>query len=402
MKFRRNVKNMKIAYVHRTPMPSEKANAFQTLEVAKALYNKGIDIEFFCPKAKKKWSYKKTKREIELYYGKKIPFRFRFSKAVTKHNLFSNIMRSIYLLQKIIKNSNEYNLFYTRQPYFLLALSLFKRPLIYEIHQWKFYNSKAREKFIKFLILKALNQKQCKTVVCISEELRKRWVKLGVQSNKTITAHDAVDFTGFSTLVDKSDARASLNLNENMKIVSYVGSLYKNRAIKDIIWAASQIPDIIFRIIGGPQNNKKALQKIITNKGIKNIVLTGRIHRTKIPIQLFASDVLLFTMNEDTFTYDICSPMKIFEYLAAGRAIVAPDLPSMREILSFDFCFLYQFPNKYSLKEKIIEAINFTNKDYNSEKQKAGRIVVNKKYTWEQRTKLIMTKYMENLEENKK
>jgi glycosyltransferase involved in cell wall biosynthesis len=285
-------------------------------------------------------------------------------------------------------------MFYTRQPYFLIALTIFKKPIIYEIHQWHFYKSRVKDRFFKYFILKAVNRNNCKIFICISEELRKRWIKLGIKSDKTITAHDAVNINDFKPLIAKEDARVSLNLSANAQIVSYVGSLYKNRAILDIMWVASKLPNVLFRIIGGPAQNKEAFKEIVNKNGLKNVELTGRIQRNQVPLYLFSSDVLLFTMNENTITHDICSPMKVFEYLAAARVIVAPDLPSMREILTPDYSFLYEFPDKYSLRDKIIEALKLVSLDSNYERQKKGRIVVQEKFTWEKRTKLILTKLM--------
>ena len=395
MEFESFIDNLKIAFVHRTPMPSEKANAFQTLEIARALHDEGIELEFYCPKAIKNCSNKKAVIEIEKFYGGRIPFKFKFSKPLNNENKFANIIRSFYLLKKVLKNRNNYSLFYTRQPYFLIALIIFKKAVIYEVHQWRFYKSRIKEKVLKFFILKAANRDNCKIFICISEELRKRWINFGIKSDKTITAHDAVNLNNFTPVISKEDARASLNLDEKSRIVSYVGSLYENRAILDIIWVAGKLPDVLFRIIGGPTQNKEALKRIVNEKGLKNVEIIGRINRSQIPLNLFSSDVLLFTMNENTITHDICSPMKVFEYLAAARAIVAPNLPSMREILTAEFCFLYEFPNKYSLRDKIIEALSLVSLDSNYEKQKIGRIIVQEKFTWKKRTKLILKKLME-------
>ena len=165
--------------------------------------------------------------------------------------------------------------------------------------------------------------------------------------------------------------------------MAYVGSLYSNRAIKDIIQAARIMPDVLFQLVGGPESEKKKLEARAREEGIGNTSFTGRVSRKRLPWHLFASDVLLFTVNEQTLTFDICSPMKIFEYMAAARIIVAPDLPNVREVLKTSYSFLYTFPEERSLHDCIRVAIRAVKNGKSEEIGLMAREAVEKGNTWE-------------------
>ena len=72
---------------------------------------------------------------------------------------------------------------------------------------------------------------------------------------------------------------------------------------------------------------------------LTNVTFTGFVPNERIPLYQSAADVLLMpygravTTSSGGNTAEICSPMKMFEYMAAGRAILTSDLPVLREVL---------------------------------------------------------------------
>jgi glycosyltransferase involved in cell wall biosynthesis len=63
---------------------------------------------------------------------------------------------------------------------------------------------------------------------------------------------------------------------------------------------------------------------------LSNVFFTGFLPNRQVPAYLNASDVLLMPYPATCETAEWMSPMKLFEYMAAGRAIVATDLPAIR------------------------------------------------------------------------
>jgi glycosyltransferase involved in cell wall biosynthesis len=76
-----------------------------------------------------------------------------------------------------------------------------------------------------------------------------------------------------------------------------------------------------------------------SQQALANVTFTGFVTNDRIPLYQAAADLLLMPYERAISgssggnTVDVCSPMKMFEYLAAGRAIVTSELPVLREVL---------------------------------------------------------------------
>jgi len=88
------------------------------------------------------------------------------------------------------------------------------------------------------------------------------------------------------------------------------------------------------------------------------ITVLPAISYTKIPTLLASSRVLLLLLRNNLFGRSLTSPLKLWDYLASGAPIVAPDLPSVTEIatLSQSKFFLYTPDNPQSLSQAITQA----------------------------------------------
>jgi glycosyltransferase involved in cell wall biosynthesis len=139
--------------------------------------------------------------------------------------------------------------------------------------------------------------------------------------------------------------------------VTYVGSLFQGRGVDVVIEVARIIGDADFRIFGGSMDDWAQLSAKIVIPS--NCIYEPHIPPAFVPNVLIDSDVLLAPYQSRVFiasrreTSEVMSPLKIVEYLAAGRAIVASDLPAIREVLTDQM-------NAILLPSRDIEAWVFT------------------------------------------
>ena len=80
------------------------------------------------------------------------------------------------------------------------------------------------------------------------------------------------------------------------------------------------------------------------------------------------------------------SPLKLFEYLAAGKPIVASDLPSIRDILNKDTAMLVVSDDAQALAQGITVVLT---DDALAKKLASNASELAKQYSWEQRAKKI-------------
>jgi glycosyltransferase involved in cell wall biosynthesis len=142
-----------------------------------------------------------------------------------------------------------------------------------------------------------------------------------------------VDLKMFETAMTQSEARRVLNLPDDSPIVLYTGSLKPDRGIDLILDAAAQLPDMRFIIVGGTPSEMDRVRSQMEKQNIQNVQLTGRVPHRDIPQWLSSADILLMMWTWQVSTIRVCSPMKLFEYMAAKRLIVGPAFPTVLEVL---------------------------------------------------------------------
>ena len=97
---------------------------------------------------------------------------------------------------------------------------------------------------------------------------------------------------------------------------------------------ANRLPDTTFVVVGGTDAKIREMRTIV-NQG--NVFFTGHVPPDRVPLYQTAADVLALPNTRGSVIDDVTSPLKLFEYMAAKRPVVATDMPSLSEILKPDY-----------------------------------------------------------------
>ena len=122
-------------------------------------------------------------------------------------------------------------------------------------------------------------------------------------------------------------------------VVAYAGHLYEWKGVGVLLEALAALPDVDGLIVGGHEReNDLARTKAQAEKlGIASrVTFTGLLEPPKVREQLARATVLVLPNLESTISSRFTSPLKLFEYMAAGKPIVASDLVALREVLVAD------------------------------------------------------------------
>lgn len=167
--------------------------------------------------------------------------------------------------------------------------------------------------------------------------------------------------------------------------VVYAGSFFPWKGAADLIRAAGFLPGYKVTMIGGNALRISELRRIVEPKGA-DVVFAGHLPHAQVMSMLAGSCIAVLPNRDDTDSA-FTSPIKLFEYMAAGCAIIASDLPAIREIID-ELDALWFRPGD---AESLAVAIRTLANDPKLAKKlgAAARVKV-KRYSWDVRAQQLM------------
>jgi glycosyltransferase involved in cell wall biosynthesis len=119
-------------------------------------------------------------------------------------------------------------------------------------------------------------------------------------------------------------------------VVAYAGHLYAWKGVDVLLEAIARLPRARGLIVGGhsAEPDLARTKSVAERLGIGGrVTFTGLVEPARVAPLLTQADVLVLPNPASAISTRYTSPLKLFEYMAAGRPIVSSDLPSIREIL---------------------------------------------------------------------
>ena len=179
-------------------------------------------------------------------------------------------------------------------------------------------------------------------IAVISQALRRILIEQHPEAADVdlVVAPDGVDTDRFDGLPSPAQAKREAGRDPGRLVAGYAGHLYSGRGIEVILELAGRLLGWDFLIVGGDDVDIEAVARSLHAKKLGNVELAGFVSNAELPRRLAVADVLLMPYQRhvavrggklDTAAW--MSPLKMFEYMAMGRAIVASDLPVLREVL---------------------------------------------------------------------
>jgi len=213
--------------------------------------------------------------------------------------------------------------------------------LIYECHALEAWNpSRARSPLARPFVrlVDSLAIRRADRVVALTGAFRD-WLAHAVLKPLAATAAipDAYDAARWSPR-DRAAARAALELPVAAFVVSYAGLTWAYRGLDRLVRAFAALhaatPDSVLLLVGGRDGERAEMAALARDLGIAAAVrLPGQRPQEAVVDYLAAADALVVPGVINGLN---ASPLKMFEYAAMGRPIVADDTPATREILGDD------------------------------------------------------------------
>lgn len=210
----------------------------------------------------------------------------------------------------------------------------------------------------------------------VSQVLADRLIRTGVPRGRITVVPNGVRL---EALPDDPEAKRRLGL-EGKTVLGFVGFVRDWHRLDQILHLLRE-PDAanlhLLVVGGGP--DFPALRRTVRNRGLEDrVTLTGTVPRHRIPAYISAFDIAL---QAGVTSY--ASPLKLFEYMALGKAIVAPDQANIREILADGQNALLFDPARPEGLRRAVERLRRDPDLRQRLGQAARRALLARDYTWD-------------------
>jgi glycosyltransferase involved in cell wall biosynthesis len=149
---------------------------------------------------------------------------------------------------------------------------------------------------------------------------------------RTIVVPNGVETSRFRNLPDKTEARRQLGLPEDARLVGFVGALRPWHGVDLALQALALVPDVVRLVVAGDGPIRNELVALADQLGVSDRVhWLGQVSHTNIPTVLAACDAA--TAPYPDLADFAFSPLKLYEYLAAGLPVVASAIGQIPDVL---------------------------------------------------------------------
>ncbi|MBI2835676.1 MAG: glycosyltransferase family 4 protein [Acidobacteria bacterium] len=333
---------MQIFYFADIRFPLERANGIQTMETCHALAKRGHIVTLVVRPDRTR-----PARDPFAFYGLDPIETLKIARV--RNGAIRAITRARYIASAVREaaGSRRLDLLYTRDlgvaSVVLRMPRTLRPPLVYESHGF----APAVAESMPHLLGGAKAVSSLKSRRLLSRE---RFVWLNADGYVTITTGLAMELEGrFGSRPHVAIVRDATRLPSGRRftppvahdppIVAYAGHLYPWKGVDVLLRALARLRTVRGLIVGG-HTGERDLDRVRTLATLLDLgtrlQITGLVPPPRVSELIGAADVLVLPNTLTTISASYTSPLKLFEYLATGKPIVASDLPAIREVVSPD------------------------------------------------------------------
>lgn len=338
---------MRLFYIANARLPTEKAHGYQICKMCEAFALNGAQVTLLHP-YRHQMDARLSSTSVFDYYGLRPIFevqtlpnwdivllnRFIPDRWFTPLFFAHAFVWANYSARKARQQGAD--VYYTRDSTIAYWLVRFGIPTVYEAH----VVPKGAQ---RWLLQKVARSSWLRLVVVLTSYIKQHFVDMGFAEDKVIVLPDGVDLSLFDNVPSQAECRQRLGLPLDRPIIGYIGrfqTMEMEKGISDLVRAMKYVPSYnnsepLLLCVGGPMDIVPKYLEIARQEGVpeSRLKFVDRVPNVEVPYWIRACDGASIPWPWTEFSAYYTSPLKLFEYMAAGVPIVASDLPSIREVL---------------------------------------------------------------------
>lgn len=337
----------RLIYIANGRLPTEKAHGFQICKMCEAFAQNGVEVQLWHPHRDQS-DPKLREQPVFDYYGIRPIFQvktlrnwaaFQLQPFLTKSNFMYFIFGQTLiwgLYAAIAARKEKADIYFTRDSTIAYWLTRLGLPTVYEAHS-------VPKRMQRRFLYRIARQRTLRLVVVLTSFIKEEFVKMGFPDEKVVILPDSVDLSMFANLPSKEECRGRLGLPQDRAIIGYIGrfrTMEMEKGIPELVQAMAHLRSLngkepLLLCVGGPMESVPFYLDLARRYGVPDIKLrfVDRVPNREVPFWMRAFDIAVAPFPYTEHYAYFMSPLKLFEYLAAGVPVVATDLPSIREVL---------------------------------------------------------------------
>jgi glycosyltransferase involved in cell wall biosynthesis len=307
-------------------LPASQADAEVVLNTAGALAGRGHEVVISVPKPPD--AGPDFERDVLRYYGIYTPVQVTPVASFTKNIVAQHAYHAIRFPDHPM--FAEADFIYARNPVVVMrALQAGQHVLMDHYRPWGDQFPPLQPIFRRFM-----NHPRFLGLVVHSRYSRQSYRRLGVPEAKLRVVHNGFDPHRMEPVLSRTEARTTLALPHDRHIVTYAGRINEKKGLDMVLHLADRMPDVLFLLVGSSGRGPVEVEAETRD----NVQIVPWQTASSIAPYLYASDVLTIPPSAVPLEQvgNTVLPLKLFLYLAAGRAIFGASNPDTAEILEHD------------------------------------------------------------------
>ena len=370
---------MIIACATTTKLLSETANSIQAVMACEGLRRCGTEIQLFVP-----GTGDISFDEVRAHYGMHCePFPVTYLKSDPHLHRMDFTLSALAAMRRI-----HAEVCYTWTIQLAAAAALEGMETAYEIHDLPTGGG------IRWFDLYTRSRAP-KKIICITKALQNRLLAHfpHLKEKDCLIMPNGFSPEDYESLPDLGEAKRQMGFHPERTAVSCSGHLYEGRGSELFLQLASRFPEADFHWFGGTPDAVEHCCEETRQNGLNNVTFHGFVPRDRLPLAQAACDVLLMPYDKQIAgsgggnSAEICSPMKMFEYMAEERCILSSGLPVIHEVLDESCAVFCEPENPDSWTEGLRSVLD---DPYLRRKLAKAAKARSTQYTWQKRAEIYL------------
>ncbi|MDE2028635.1 MAG: glycosyltransferase family 4 protein [Candidatus Omnitrophica bacterium] len=384
---------MKIIYHHRTQATG--AEGVHIASIIKGFRDMGHEVEVVSPSAvdplmsagsspyEKKEGLKST---VFRFLSRSLP-QFLFEIVELSYNAVAYFKLSKALMKQKVAFIYERYAFFSFMGAYLAAKNCI--PLIIEVNEIAGEQRVRKQVFVGWARkIEGYIFKKADLIMVVSQFLKDKIIGLGVNGEKIIVLPNAVDPQRFSLSVSSNGLRERYSIADGVLVFGFIGwfvAWHNLELLVDAFAAVAEKSNNVRLVLVGDGVLKEELQKQARIKGVEEkVIFTGSVSHKDIPQYIGLMDICVIPA-----TNEYRSPIKMFEYMAMAKAVVAPKLKPIEDVLEDGHDAMFFEPDDFSTLTEVFKKL-IQDAQMRSLLGRRARQKIEKEYTWENNARKIL------------